>query len=75
MQKPGRAADLLLAAYKNGGPDFIPTLVTRLYSKVGRAMLGYTTLKEFIENNPDSPVIERAKKRLEEIKKDLNIKE
>lgn len=75
LQKPGRAADLLLQAYKYGGPDFIPTLVTRLYSKVGRAMLGYTTLKEFIDNNPDSPVIARAKKRLEELKKQLNIKE
>lgn len=75
LQKPGRAADLLMAAYKNGGPDFLPTLATRLYSKVGRAMLGYTTLKEFIENNPNSDHMSRAKTRLEELKKELNIKE
>lgn len=75
LQKPGRAADLLMAAYQNGGPDYLPTLATRLYSKVGRAMLGYTTLKGFIENNPDSPHIERAKERLEQLKKDLNIKD
>jgi hypothetical protein len=42
---------------------------------VGRATLGYTTLKSFIENNPDSPTIGRAKVRLEELKKELNIKE
>ncbi|MES2768691.1 MAG: hypothetical protein V4596_06045 [Bdellovibrionota bacterium] len=75
LQKPGRAADLLMAAYKNGGPDFLPTLASRLWSRVGRATLGYTTLKSFIENNPDSPHISRAKTRLEELKKELNIKE
>jgi hypothetical protein len=75
LQKPGRAGDLLMQAYKNGGPDFLPTLASRLYSKVGRAMLGYTTLKHFIETNPDSPTIDRAKTRLEELKKELNIKE
>lgn len=75
LQKPGRAADLLMVAYKNGGPDYLPTLASRLLSRVGRAMLGYTTLKAFIDNNPDSPAIGRAKKRLEELKKELNIKE
>jgi len=75
LQKPGRAADLLLAAYKNGGPDYLPTLASRLFSKVGRAMLGVTTLEEFIQNNPDSPSLERAKKRLSELKKDLDIKD
>lgn len=75
LQKPGRAADLLTQAYKNGGPDFLPTLASRLYSRVGRAMLGYTTLKSFVDNNPDSAHIERAKIRLKELQKQLNIKE
>jgi hypothetical protein len=75
LQKPGRAGDLLMQAYRNGGPDFLPTLASRLYSKVGRAMLGYTTLKHFIEDNPDSPAVKRAKIRLEELKKELQIKE
>jgi hypothetical protein len=75
LQKPGKAADLLMAAYKNGGPDFLPTLASRLYSRVGRATLGVTTLEEFIHNYPDSPNIGRAKQRLNELKKELQIKE
>ncbi len=75
LQKPGRAADLLALSYKSGGPDFLITLATRLYSKVGRAMLGYTTLRQFVEDNPESPHIQKAKIRLEELKKELNIKE
>lgn len=73
LQKPGRAAELLMGAYQNGGPDYLPTLASRLYSKVGRATLGYTTLKTFVESSPDSPMIERAKIRLKELEKDLNI--
>ncbi len=73
LQKPGMAADLLMRAYQNGGPDFLPTLASRLWSRVGRAQLGYTTLREFIENNPDSPHLERAKERLEELRQQLNL--
>lgn len=74
LQKPGQAGDYLMAAYRNGGPEFIPTLVSRLYSRVGRAMLGYTTLKDFVDNNPESPQLERAQERLKELEKELKIK-
>lgn len=71
LQNPERAAELLTVAYKNGGPDFLPTLASRLWSKMGRSMLGYTTLKDFVESNPDSPDIERARIRLKELEKEL----
>lgn len=71
LQDPPKAAELLMTAYKNGGPDFLPSLAARLYNRIGQAVLGKAILEEFIQNQPDSSYLERAKERLKEIQKSL----
>ncbi len=63
-----RAADLLLLAYRNGGPEWLPLLVSRLYSKTGQKILGVTILQDLLRRKGLS---ERVKKRAEKKLKTL----
>ncbi len=70
LQQPGRAAELLMNAYKNGGPEFLAFLAARLFTKEGKATIGKAILEEFIKENPNSGAFEHAQKRLSEINKE-----
>jgi hypothetical protein len=71
LQQPARAAELLMAAYKNGGPQFLAVLAARLYTKEGKAIIGKAILETFIKEHPDSEVVAHARTRLKEIEADL----
>ncbi len=63
LKHPQRAAELLLIAHRNGGPEWLPLLASRLYSKSGRKVLGIIILQDLLEKGNLS---ERVKKRAEE---------
>lgn len=67
IREPAKAAGLLILAHKNGGPEWLPILAARLYSKAGQAELGRSVLLNLIEQQPEGPIADRARKRLSEI--------
>jgi hypothetical protein len=71
LQQPARAAELLIQAYKNGGPQFLAVLAARLYTKEGKAIVGKAILEQFLKEHPDSETSQHARKRLKEIEKEL----
>lgn len=62
LKRPQRAAELLLVAHRNGGPEWLPLLASRLYSKAGQKILGISILQDLLEKGNLS---ERVKKRAE----------
>jgi hypothetical protein len=66
IQNPQRAAELALASYKNGGPDFLVALASQLYTRVGKAAFAKTFLEDFIQEHPESKDLEQIQKRLRE---------
>jgi tetratricopeptide (TPR) repeat protein len=59
-----RAASLLLRAYQNGGPNWLPLLASRLYSKEGQLTLGIATLKAYAEQLQNPKMRRRVELRL-----------
>lgn len=62
-----RAADLLLLAHQNGGPDWLPVLASRLYSRTDRSVLAQSVLEEYIRTSPGGEGEQRARARLKEL--------
>lgn len=68
MQEPHRAAELLLKSHELGGPDWMVSLSANLYNRVRQKEVGIFLLEDFISKNPNSPMIEPMKKKLEALK-------
>ena len=65
MQDPKRAAELLIKSYELGGPEWMVSLAANLYSKANQREVGVFLLQDFISKNPNSPMMEKVKERLE----------
>jgi hypothetical protein len=61
---PMRAAHLLLQAQKNGGPEWLALLASKLYDRSGQLVLGITTLKSYLEQIRDPAIRKRVEHRL-----------
>lgn len=59
-----KAAELLWRAAKNGAPDWLYSLATRLYSKEGQIELAQRLLEDLKQSNLDPLMLERIQKRL-----------
>lgn len=73
LQDPVKAAELLLRAADQGGPDWMRSLASRLYTKAGKADLGLTVLEAYRQSiDPDNKeALERIDKRIAELKAQL----
>ena len=60
------AADLLVQAAKNGGPQWLYSLAAKLYTEEGQAFMAKTVLQEVLDENPDAQFAVRLKQRLDE---------
>ena len=68
MQDPHRAAELLLKSHELGGPDWMVSLAANLYSKARQREVGIFLLEDFISKNPNSPMAEPMKEKLERLR-------
>jgi hypothetical protein len=62
-----RAAELLIAAGKNGAPPWVFSLASRLYSDSGKVDLAKALLEQMIREKQDPSLIERVRKKIESI--------
>lgn len=62
-----RAAELLIAAGKNGAPAWVFSLAGRLYSDAGKVDLARALLEQMIRENQDPVLIERVRSKIESI--------
>jgi hypothetical protein len=65
-KNPKRAAELLLAAHQNGGPEWFVSLAGKLYSEAGQKELAIRSLIDFIKRAEDGVGRTRAISRLKE---------
>jgi len=61
---PLKAAHLLLEAEKSGGPDWLPLLASKLYSRNGQLALGISTLSHYVKQVRDPLIKKRVENRL-----------
>jgi hypothetical protein len=66
-RNPMRAADLLVQSARNGGPEWLVSLATRIYEKNDQVLLARSVLQEALSNNPNSHYAERLRERLKAI--------
>lgn len=66
-----RAAALLNKAQSLGGPAWLSSLASRLYSKSGQLELGLSTLTVYRETLSDEKTIKEVDKRIAEMKREL----
>lgn len=64
-----RAAELLIAAGKNGAPAWVFSLAGRLYSDAGKIDLAKALLAQMIEEKQDPSLIDRVQKKIDSIEK------
>jgi hypothetical protein len=62
-----RAAELLIAAGKNGAPSWVFSLAGRLYSDSGKLDLANALLEQMIREKQDPSIIDRVRKKIESI--------
>jgi tetratricopeptide (TPR) repeat protein len=62
-----RAAELLIAAGKNGAPSWVFSLAGRLYSDAGKVDLAKALLEQMIQEKQDPTLVERVRKKIESI--------
>ena len=63
-----RAAELLILAFENGGPRWLPSLAGKLYTEAGQAFLAKTVLEEQLAKMPpDEGMRRRLEERLVEV--------
>lgn len=62
-----RAAELLIAAGKNGAPPWVFSLAGRLYSDSGKVDLAKALLEQMIRERQDPVLIERVRRKIESI--------
>jgi tetratricopeptide (TPR) repeat protein len=60
-----RAAELLIAAGKNGAPSWVFSLAGRLYSDSGKLDLAKALLEQMIQEKQDPAIIDRVRKKIE----------
>lgn len=66
-----RAAELLVAAGKNGAPAWVYSLAARLYTKDGQVAFAKSVLEQMIEADPDGRFTPRLKEQLELLEQSL----
>lgn len=62
-----RAAELLIAAGKNGAPSWVFSLAGRLYSDSGKVDLAKSLLEQMIREKQDPTLIERVRQKIESV--------
>lgn len=62
-----KAAELMIAAGKNGAPPWVFALAGRLYSDSGKVDLAKVLLEQMIRENQDPVIIERLRKKIDSI--------
>lgn len=72
MREPDKAARYLQVAADNGAPEWVYSLLGRIYNEAGQAELTLRYLQQFLENNPDYEHNERILERIAEAQKILN---
>lgn len=63
-----KAADLLIASGKNGGPPFVFALAGRLYSDTGHIDLAESLLQQMIQEKHDDQFIKRLSDKISQMK-------
>lgn len=71
LDDKSRAAELMVRAAQNGGPDWLPLLAARLYTKAGKAYLGHSVLSHFEKQYGDNPGLEKLRERLRDLRSKL----
>lgn len=67
-----RAAELLVNAADHGGPVWLKSLASRLYSRAGRAELGLSVLESYRQLVQDNPqALKEVDQRIERLRSDL----
>jgi hypothetical protein len=66
-----RAADLLVQAHQHGGPEWLPLLAARLYSKTGQLQMGISTLELLLKRTTLEKDRQNLEKRIAEMKRQL----
>jgi hypothetical protein len=67
LNRPERAAELLVQAGKNGAPQWVHSLAARLYTESGKALLAKTVLENILEAQPDERFSQRIRARLDAV--------
>lgn len=62
-----RASELLLQAMKNGGPEYLPSLIASIYSELGQAQFARHLLMDSLQKDLHPGVRERLLERLKEV--------
>ncbi len=73
MQKPKRAAEILILTQNNGGPKWMASLAARLFDRAGAPEFGIAVLKDFLSKNPEGKAADRARMRLRELSKKVEV--
>jgi len=63
-QDQAKAAHLLILAHKNGGPEWLPLLASKLYDRSGQLLLGISTLSGYVKQIKDPVIRLRVEHRL-----------
>ena len=66
-----RAADLLISAARAGGPKWLISLASHLYTKQGQAFLAKTVIEDVLSNDPNARYAKRLQERLTEAEAEL----
>jgi tetratricopeptide (TPR) repeat protein len=66
-----KAAEYFLRAQKSGGPDWLATLATRLYSESGRLEMVQQLVKEYEQLGFPPGLLARMRERLDEVSKTI----
>jgi len=61
---PLKAARLLIQAQKNGGPEWLALLASKLYDRSGQLTVGIMTLKNYVDQIRDPKIRKRVEHRL-----------
>lgn len=69
MGEKVKAADYFLRAQKNGGPDWLASYATRLYSEAGRLELVDQVIKEYEKSGLPPGLLQRMRDRMQEASK------
>lgn len=59
-----KAAELLVQAANNGGPQWLFSLAAKLYTAEGQAFLAKSVIQQLLDRDPDARFAERLKERL-----------
>lgn len=73
MQNPDKAADLMRRAGERGAPKWVYALSSKIYTKLGQALLAKGVLEAVVRTNPQStPSMDRVRMELQRVNQILN---